>query len=233
MLKDLRIFPEGHDKIALFFTAVPGSRQVNGVRKIVIASRNTGKIQEIRDMFAGMDIDILSLNDFPGFPDIVEDGNSFYENALKKAKTVARITGETALADDSGLEVEALRGAPGIYSARYAGERADDKRNIQKLLAEMKGIAAGKRKAAFRCVLVICTHEGSCRAFEGRWQGFISEAPVGEGGFGYDPLFYLPERGVTVAQLSPETKNTLSHRAQAFRALKKELEKEYNCFSGA
>ena len=184
-------------------------------------------------MFAGMDIDILSLNDFPGFPDIVEDGNNFYENALKKAKTVAQATGETALADDSGLEVEALGGAPGIYSARYAGEKADDTQNITKLLAEMKGIAAEKRKAAFRCILVICTKEGRCESFEGYWEGFIAESPVGEGGFGYDPVFYLPDKGVTVAQLSPGTKNTLSHRAQAFIQLKKELEKDYNSLNGA
>jgi XTP/dITP diphosphohydrolase len=196
------------------------------LRKIVIASKNIGKIHEIKDMFAGMTIDVLSLNDFPGFPDIVEDGNSFYENALKKAKIVSRAVGEDALADDSGLEVEALGGAPGIYSARYAGEKADDKRNVAKLLTEMKGIAAEKRRAVFRCVWVICTKEGRCRAFEGRWEGFIAESPVGGQGFGYDPVFYLPDRGLTVAQLPPEIKNALSHRAQAFIQLKREIEKE-------
>jgi XTP/dITP diphosphohydrolase len=193
---------------------------------MVIASKNAGKIKEIKDMFAGMDMDVLSLNDFPGFPDIIEDGNSFYENALKKAKTVAQATGETALADDSGLEVEALGGAPGIYSARYAGEKADDKQNITKLLAQMKGVAAGKRKAAFRCVLVVCTKEGVCETFEGRWNGFISESADGEGGFGYDPVFYIPDRGVTAARLSPEIKNSISHRAKAFMQLKKRLKKE-------
>jgi XTP/dITP diphosphohydrolase len=195
------------------------------VEKIIIASKNVGKIKEIKDMFNGMDIEILSLKDFPEFPDIVEDGKSFYENALKKAKTVQQATGETALADDSGLEVEALRGAPGVYSARYAGEHADDGKNMAKLLADMKGITPDKRQAAFHCVLVVCANEG-CRTFEGYWKGLISESPAGKGGFGYDPVFYLPDKGVTVAQLLPETKNMLSHRAQAFRQFKNDFMKD-------
>ncbi len=206
--------------------------QADSVKKIVIASKNIAKINEIKEMFAGVNVTLLSLYDFPDCPDIVEDGNSFYENALKKAKTVAHATGEIALADDSGLEVEALGGAPGIYSARYAGEKADDRQNIAKLLGEMKGIPFEKRGASFRCVLVICTKEGRCRDFEGQWNGFIAERPVGRGGFGYDPVFYVPDQRKTAAQLPPDVKNTLSHRAQAFIQLKKELH-ESNWLNGA
>ena len=164
-----------------------------------------------------------SLEDYPSLPEIVEDGNSFQENALKKARTVAALTGETALADDSGLEVAALDGDPGIYSARYAGEDADDAKNIRKLIDALKGIHPSGRGARFRCVLVLCTPDGTYRAFDGSWEGRIAEQPAGQGGFGYDPVFSLPERGITVAELPAEEKNRLSHRAQAFAKLKEYL----------
>lgn len=194
------------------------------MRKIVIASRNSGKIKEFRAMFAGIETQILSLLDFPDLPEISEDGNSFYENAFKKAKSVAEATGETVIADDSGLEVEALGGAPGIYSARYAGKGATDRQNILKLLREMREVSVGKRGAVFRCVLVLYNKDHSHEVFEGRWEGVITQHSVGEGGFGYDPVFYLPVEGVTVAQLAPEVKNKISHRAQAFLKLKQRLE---------
>ncbi|MFZ4437320.1 MAG: XTP/dITP diphosphatase [Syntrophales bacterium] len=193
------------------------------LKAIVLASRNQGKIKEIQAMLASYGINFCSLNDYPKIPEIVEDGMSFLENALKKGRTVAEATGEIVLADDSGLEVEALGGAPGIYSARYAGNDADDLQNNRKLLDDLKGVPAANRSAVFRCVLVLYPPDGRYEAFEGRWEGRITEAPAGEGGFGYDPLFFLPGEGMTVAQLSPEVKNTISHRANAFAKLKERL----------
>lgn len=183
-----------------------------------------GKIREIGSMLEGFEIHIHSLMDYPDLPEIVEDGNSFLENALKKAGAISVLTGETVLADDSGLEVAALHGAPGIYSARYAGKDADDRQNIRKLLDEMKGIPTENRGAAFRCVLVLYRPDGAYDFFDGRWEGRISETPAGDGGFGYDPVFFLPGEGITVAQLSSEVKNRISHRAQAFSKLKEKLQ---------
>ena len=136
---------------------------------------------------------------------------------------MAEWTGEAALADDSGLEVDHLEGKPGIYSSRYAGEGSTDEKNIQKLLERLEGIPAEKRGAAFRCVLVLYRPDGSYESFEGQWRGRIIERPVGTHGFGYDPVFFLSEQGVTVAQLDPAIKNSLSHRAQAFQKLKERL----------
>jgi XTP/dITP diphosphohydrolase len=176
-------------------------------------------------MLADITLDLRSLEDYPDLPWIVEDGTSFTENALKKARGISNLTGEMVLADDSGLEVAALQGAPGIYSARYAGKDADDQQNIRKLLDEMKGVPAENRGAAFRCVLVLYRPDGSYDSFEGSWEGRIAEKPAGEGGFGYDPVFLLPDRGLTVARLSPEVKNAISHRAQAFAKLRSYLQK--------
>ncbi len=177
-------------------------------------------------MMADVGAAMRSLEEYPDLPEIVEDGASFLENALKKARTVAEFTGEIALADDSGLEVEALNGAPGIYSSRYAGNGADDADNIRKLLNDLQGVPPAERGAAFRCVLVLYRPDGRYEAFEGRWAGRITEEPAGEGGFGYDPVFFLPDRGVTVAQIAPDVKNRISHRAQAFGKLKVWLQKE-------
>ena len=177
-------------------------------------------------MLADLGISLFSLNDYPEIPDIFEDGKSFLENALKKGRTVAEATGEIVLADDSGLEVDALGGAPGIYSARYAGNDADDMQNNRKLLHDLKGVPTANRGAAFQCVLVLYPSDGRYEAFEGRWEGRIAEAPIGKGGFGYDTLFFLPGEGMTVAQLPPEVKNRVSHRAQAFAKLKERLRNE-------
>ncbi|MCX5837455.1 MAG: XTP/dITP diphosphatase [Deltaproteobacteria bacterium] len=195
------------------------------MKKIVLASRNRGKISEIGSMLEGSGIHLRSLLDYPDFPDIMEDGNSFLENALKKARVVSEWTGETVLADDSGLEVDALGGAPGIYSARYAGEDGNDEKNIRKLLDEMKNVASENRGATFRCILVLYSADGRYETFEGHWKGLIAEKPVGQGGFGYDPVFYLPEERMTVAQLSSEVKNRISHRAQAIAKLKERFRK--------
>jgi XTP/dITP diphosphohydrolase len=172
----------------------------------------------------GLGLIICTLNDFQEVPETLEDGISFFDNALKKARAVAKYTGETALADDSGLEVDAIGGAPGVYSARYAGPGASDEDNNRKLLENLRDIPAEKRTAAFCCTLVLCRPDGRHHRFEGRWEGRIAEEPRGEGGFGYDPVFFLPEFSMTVAQMSPEMKNRLSHRAKAFRQLRDYLQ---------
>jgi XTP/dITP diphosphohydrolase len=176
-------------------------------------------------MLEGSGVHLRSLMDYPDLPDIMEDGSTFLENALKKARVVSEWTGETVLADDSGVEVDALGGAPGIYSARYAGDDVNDEKNILKLLDDMKNIAPENRGATFRCVLVHYSADGHYEIFEGRLVGRIAENPVGQSGFGYDPVFFLPEEGLTVAQLSPEVKNRISHRAQALAKLKEKLHK--------
>lgn len=160
-------------------------------------------------------MDVLSLNDFANVPDVVEDGTSFFENALKKAKAVSEYTGEIVLADDSGLEVEYLKGEPGVHSSRYSGADATDSTNIKKLLLTMKGVPPKKRGAAFRCVLVLHLPDGKYESFEGCLEGIIHDRPVGGGGFGYDPVFFLPDWGSTVAQIPLAVKNRISHRAQA------------------
>lgn len=177
----------------------------------------------MRVLLGDVAVDLLSLRDYGDLPDVVEDGRTFFENALKKARVVSLWTGEMALSDDSGLEVDHLGGAPGIYSSRYAGEEATDEEKIRKLLTSLQGVPEQGRGAAFRCVLVLYRPDGSFESFEGRWRGRIHEQPLGTHGFGYDPVFFLPEQGVTVAQLDPDLKNRLSHRARAFQKLKEYL----------
>ncbi|HPK54147.1 MAG TPA: XTP/dITP diphosphatase [Smithellaceae bacterium] len=188
--------------------------------KIVFASRNEGKIKEIKAMLLGTDIELISLNSYTDVPEIAEDGQSFLENALKKAKIISRLTGETVLADDSGLEVDFLQGEPGIYSSRYAGENATDAENNARLLARLKDIPQEKRTASFRCVLVLYRQDGSYDFFQGKWSGQIIDDARGANGFGYDPIFWLPELNKTAAELPAEIKNRISHRGQAFAQLK-------------
>jgi XTP/dITP diphosphohydrolase len=171
-------------------------------------------------MLDELNITLCSLNDYGNIPEILEDGQTFLDNALKKARIVSEFTGETVLADDSGLEVDVLDGRPGIFSARYAGPNATDEENIQKLLEALRGVPPEKRGAAFRCVLVLYQPDSRFETFDGHWQGKISERPLGNNGFGYDPVFFLPVYGLTAAQLPPEVKNRLSHRAQVFQQLK-------------
>ncbi len=190
------------------------------MKEVVIATRNEGKLREIRDILAPWGLRILSLKDFPRIPEIIEDGSTFAENAAQKAREVARRTGRMAIADDSGLVVEALQGRPGVFSSRYAGEKATDEERIQKLLAEMAGIPERKRQAAFVCTIAIATPEGKVELLEGRCPGQIAFAPRGQHGFGYDPIFSLPELGKTMAELDPEVKNRISHRARALEKLK-------------
>ena len=194
--------------------------------KIVFATKNEGKVKEITEMLAGMNIELVSLNHFESLPEIVEDGVTYLENALKKAKIISEFTGETVLADDSGLQVDVLGREPGIYSARYAGEGATDEENNIKLLAKLKDVPEGKRTASFFCALVLYYQDGHYHAFEGRWQGRIIDERRGANGFGYDPIFLSPDLNKTAAELPPEIKNKISHRGQAFAKLKSHLSKD-------
>jgi XTP/dITP diphosphohydrolase len=194
---------------------------------IVIASNNNGKIEEIKDMLSDLPIEILSLNHYPNAPNVKENGRTFLENALIKAHAIAEFTGMPVLADDSGLEVDHLAGEPGIFSARYAGADATDEKNNHKLLMALKNVPATQRGATFRCVLVLYWPQGDYQAFEGRWRGRIGDEFRGGHGFGYDPLFYLPEIGKTVAEITLAEKNKRSHRSQAVYELKKYLQSNY------
>ena len=185
--------------------------------KLIIASNNEHKLREIRAILGGEFEEILSMREAGICHETVEDGSTFLENAEKKAREIMEISGCCALADDSGLCVEALNGAPGIYSARYAGVHGDDKANNRKLLRELENVE--DRRAHFACAMALVRPDGSVVRAEGRMDGVIAHAEAGSNGFGYDPLFYLPERGCTNAQLSPEEKNAISHRANALHAL--------------
>ncbi len=189
-------------------------------REIVIATRNKGKLREIQDILSPLGWKILSLNDFPEIPPIQEDGATFAENAEKKAREVARRTGKLTLADDSGLMVDALQGRPGVISSRYAGENATDEMRYRKILSEMAAIPEEKRGAAFICVLALVSSDGDLEILEGQLRGRIAFAPRGTNGFGYDPIFLLPDLGKTVAEIALELKNQISHRAEALRKLK-------------
>ena len=184
---------------------------------IVIASRNEHKIEEIRRLLARLDVDVLSLKDYPDAPEVDEDGAAFQDNALKKARVIARFTGLTALADDSGLEVDSLGGQPGVRSARFAGETASDAENNRKLLRCLAEVPSEERQAQFRCVIALVSRTGAESLVEGTCQGVIIEEERGSGGFGYDPLFLLPHLGKTFAELSMEEKNELSHRGKALQ----------------
>ncbi len=190
---------------------------------LVIATGNPGKTAEIRDLLKGFPINIKNLGDFGPIPPVVEDGDTFDENAYKKASFVSKILGLPALADDSGLVVEALGGAPGVYSARYAGENATDTQRYTKLLQEMKGHT--NRQAAFECVISLAVPTGAALTYEARCEGVIAEKPAGDGGFGYDPVFYFPPLKKTFGELSREEKSRISHRGKALGELKAELDK--------
>jgi XTP/dITP diphosphohydrolase len=184
---------------------------------LVIASRNEHKVEEIRKLLAGLAVNVLSLRDFPDAPEIEEDGATFQDNALKKARVIARFTGLATLADDSGLEVESLGGKPGVRSARFAGESASDAENNRKLLRCMADVPSQERRAQFRCVIALVSPKGAEQLVEGICSGVIIEEERGSGGFGYDPLFLVPHLGKTFAELSMEEKNRISHRGKALQ----------------
>lgn len=190
---------------------------------LVIATRNKGKTIEIKDFLKDFPIDIKNLDDFGPIPHLEETGDTFDENAYQKASFTARILGQPALADDSGLVVEALGGAPGVYSARYAGENATDEQRYQKLLAEMEGKT--NRRAAFECVISIAVPTGPALTYEARCEGLITKSPVGSNGFGFDPVFFYPPFNKTFAQLTREEKNRVSHRGKALAELRAEFDK--------
>lgn len=197
------------------------------MRKIIVATCNQDKIKEIRGILAGDGIEYVSLED-EGLKDIdiKEDGSTFEENAVIKAKTVSEATGLMVLADDSGLEVDYLGGAPGIYSARYMGEDTPYTIKNNHIIEELKDAEGDERSARFVCVMACVFPDGRVITTEGKVEGRIAYEEKGENGFGYDPIFYLPEKGCTTAQLKPEEKNAISHRGRALRAMHKRLVEE-------
>lgn len=188
--------------------------------RVVLASSNRGKLGEFAALLAGADLTVVSQGEL-GVPDIEETGLSFVENAILKARNAARHTGLAAIADDSGIEVDALHGAPGIYSARYAGAGAGDGANVTKLLRELAAVPAELRTARFQCVIVYLRHalDPTPLICQGTWEGRVLYEPRGTNGFGYDPVFYVPTHDCASAELPPEIKNRLSHRGQAMARL--------------
>ncbi len=190
------------------------------MKQIVLASNNPGKVREIGQILAELDLEVLPQSTFD-IEEVEETGLSFVENAIIKARHAAAKSGLPAIADDSGLEVDALKGAPGIYSARYAGPGASDTQNLQKLLAELEKVPQQQRTARFQCLMVYMRHaqDPTPLICQGTWEGRITFEPRGESGFGYDPVFFVPTHHCTSAELAPEVKNALSHRGQALRQL--------------
>ncbi len=188
--------------------------------KIVLATGNQGKVREMADVLSDFGFDVVAQSEF-NVSDIAETGTTFIENAIIKARHAAKETGLPAIADDSGLEVDALNGAPGVYSARYSGDGATDQKNIDKMLAAMDGIPEKKRTARFHCVLVLMKHENDPTPLicHGSWEGHISTEQQGKNGFGYDPIFWLSEDNCSSAELEPARKKQLSHRGKALKKL--------------
>ncbi|MBP6121955.1 MULTISPECIES: RdgB/HAM1 family non-canonical purine NTP pyrophosphatase [Providencia] len=186
------------------------------MQKVVLATGNPGKVNELADLLRDFGMDIVAQTSL-GVESAEETGLTFIENAILKARHASAQTGLPAIADDSGISVDALGGAPGIYSARYAGEEATDQQNLLKLLDAMKEVPNDKRQAQFNCVLVYLRHaeDPTPLVFHGRWQGIITHEPKGQGGFGYDPIFYIPELGCTSAELTKSEKQAISHRGKA------------------
>ncbi|WP_199609043.1 XTP/dITP diphosphatase [Flocculibacter collagenilyticus] len=192
------------------------------MQSIVLATGNKGKVKELGEMLFSLNINVIPQSDFD-VPEVPETGTTFVENAIIKARHAAKITRLPAIADDSGIEVDALNGAPGIYSARYAGSNASDQDNIEKLLEQLKNNE--NRSARFQCVLVYMRHADDPTPIicQGTWEGTITQAPSGLSGFGYDPVFWVEDQQCTSAELAPEVKNGLSHRGQALKLLLNKL----------
>ncbi len=193
------------------------------MKELIVATRNTGKLREIRRLCENHGIAVVGLENFPDIPDVIEDGDTFAANAIKKADTIAQLTGLPCLADDSGLVVEALDGQPGVHSARYAGDDATDQDNNHKLLKEMENLPDSLRRAAFCCVMALCVPGQPPKLFHGRVEGQILFEPRGTGGFGYDPLFMVLDYNQTMAELPLDIKNRISHRGQALRKVLADL----------
>lgn len=197
------------------------ARETRRPRVLVLATRNRGKVLEFQDLLKDLDVVVRPVSDYPGTYEVEEDGDTFEANAIKKARAAAEQTGEIAMADDSGLEVDALGGDPGVRSARYSG--GGDAANNQKLLSKLEGVPDERRTARFRCAVAIATPQGEVYTASGSCEGYIAHEPRGTRGFGYDPLFVAPEFGKTFAELTEEEKNRISHRARAVEAAKDAL----------
>lgn len=197
------------------------------MNRIVIASKNAGKIREIRNFLFGINVEIKSLEDFPNLPEIIEDGNTFEENALKKAKAVYDHTKLTTIADDSGIEVNYLNNKPGVHSKRYSGENANDVTNNILLMDELKGVDMDDRKAKFRCFIALYNALYNGILFEGKCEGYVIDELKGDNGFGYDPLFVPTGYTKTFAELDMVTKNKISHRGKALTHLREFLARIY------
>lgn len=196
------------------------------MKSLAVATKNSGKLKEIADLLSDLHFDVISMEQAGFKGEIEETGCTFEENAIIKARTVYDATGITTMADDSGLEVDCLNGAPGIYSSRFAGIGASDEDMIKKLLEIMKGVPYNRRNARFVCVIAVVGRYGEVITVRGECKGFIAEVPAGKGGFGYDPVFVVPELGCTMAQLEPGEKNRISHRGKALRLMKEILRKK-------
>ncbi|MGI6668780.1 MAG: XTP/dITP diphosphatase [Acetivibrionales bacterium] len=197
-------------------------------RRIIIATRNKGKLEEMRQLLARFPCDVISMADAGITDDIAESGSTFEENAMIKARSVWKATGETVIADDSGLEVDFLGGAPGVYSARFAGMGATDGENNKKLLDALAGVPEEKRTARYVCVIAVVFPSGRSMTVRGVCEGYIAMKPEGNNGFGYDPLFYFPGYGMTAAQMDPHLKNSISHRGIAMRKLLEKLKQAWD-----
>ncbi|MHB1005215.1 MAG: XTP/dITP diphosphatase [Chloroflexota bacterium] len=197
------------------------------MRRLLIATNNRGKVREYREILAGLPFDLVSLADAGIDADVAETGSTFAENAAIKARAYAQMSGLLALGDDSGLEVDALGGEPGVWSARYGGDGLDDRGRYELLLVKMAEVPAGARTARFRCVIAIAEPSGELSLADGKVEGTVAFAPKGDQGFGYDPVFLFPDRGLTMAELPSEEKNHISHRAQAGKEARRILETLY------
>ncbi len=189
------------------------------LKEVVVASKNQGKIKEFSIMLSELGIKVRSMDEFENIPNVVEDGETFEENAIKKAEEICNIINLPVIADDSGLMVDALNGEPGIYSARYAGNEKDDKKNNEKLLASLKNVEVDKRTARFVCVIALAVPGKETIITKGICEGIIGFNLKGDNGFGYDPLFYLPKYDKTMAEISIDLKNSISHRSKALKGL--------------
>lgn len=198
------------------------------MKRIVLASKNDGKLKEFEEFFSDLNINIVSIKNFDDVPEVVEDGNSFEENAIKKATAVYNFIKEPVIADDSGLEVDFLGGKPGIYSARFAGEMATDEENNNKLLKLLKGVNLKQRTARFVSVIALVWDDGKVYTTKGSCEGYIGYETRGSGGFGYDPLFVVPEYNKTFAELPLALKNRISHRARALKKMKETIKNLIN-----
>ncbi len=197
------------------------------MKTIILATNNENKVREFREILSGGDIEVLPLKEAGIDADIEETGTTFAENALIKAREICRLTGKPALADDSGLCVDLLEGAPGVYSSRFMGEDTPYSEKNAAIIEKLAGVPTERRGAAFHCVMALVFPDGREFTTEGKMSGIIAETPAGENGFGYDPIVFLPEYGMTSAQLSPEEKNAISHRGEALRKMINIIKSEF------